>query len=230
MASVIRLSLLAPLAIGACLAMLPGFAQAQYKWIGADGRVNYSDLPPPPEHRRVLRTPGGAVHADAASGGDLRLPYALRSAVLRYPVVLYTGDDCPPCEQGRSLLSKRGVPFTEKRIQTGADARAFEALGFGESGLPALSVGASKMVGFESTRWDQALDAAGYPKSSMLPADHLARTVAPMHEEARTASDSAAAGARDGTSAGTAADQHRIDAGGLLLPAAQDIDPQRFRF
>lgn len=212
-------------ALAACLVLSPVDALAQYKWIGADGRVNYSDMPPPPDHRRLLRAPGGAASAEAPAAGDARLPYALRAAAHRYPVVLYTAADCEPCEQGRSHLARRGVPFTEKHVQTKADIEAFNALGFAEAQFPSVSVGREKMVGFEASRWDQMLDAAGYPKSSMLPANVAARTVEPMREErparAETARDPAAA----------ADDARRaIDAAGLLLPAAQQGDPDGFRF
>ncbi len=217
--------------VAACLALavaaLAGFApaaQAQYKWIGPDGRVNYGDRPPPVDTRRVMRAPAGVHASEAPAAGDHRLPYALRSAADRYPVVLYTAPDCDPCEMGRDHLTRRGVPFTEKRVQNAADVRAFEALKFGTSQFPVLTVGTDRMVGFEAGMWNRMLDSAAYPRSSMLPPNYLARTLEPMspppQETARVADEAVRAQAARGSA----------DVGGLLIPAQQERIENPIRF
>lgn len=217
------------LGLAVCLALAPSQASAQYKWIGADGRVNYSDIPPPPDHRRLLRAPGGAASAEAPSSGDARLPYALRTAAHRYPVVLHTAADCAPCEQGRDHLARRGVPFVEKSVRTRADIEAFSTLGYTETQFPAVSVGRERMVGFEASRWDQMLDAAGYPKSSMLPANVVARTVEPMLDKPPAHAEAPQPDPRERAAAlGDA--RRSIDAAGLLLPAAHHGELDGFRF
>ena len=213
---------LAGVALAAALAV-PA-AHAQYKWIGANGRVNYGDRPPPVDNRRLVRAPAGAHSSETPAAGDHRLPYALRSATVKYPVVLYTAPDCEPCELGREHLSQRGVPYTEKHVKSAADVRAFNALQFGASPqFPVLTVGTDRMVGFEATRWNGMLDAAAYPRSSMLPPNYLARTLdsmAPAHV-GRQADASAARGPSA---------QAEVDAGGVLVPASQERFENPIRF
>lgn len=212
---------LAGIALAAALAA-PA-AHAQYKWIDADGRVNYGDRPPPADSRRLMRAPTGAHSSEAPATGDHRLPYALRSAADKYPVVLYTAPDCDPCELGREHLSQRGVPFTEKQVRNAADVRAFNALQFGTSQFPVLTVGTDRMVGFEATMWHRMLDAAAYPRSSMLPANYLARTLEPMSAPQQ-------APKIDGELARAQTAQAEANAGGTPTPARQERVENPIRF
>ena len=70
-------------------------------------------------HRGARRT-SPAAHAG--------LPYELRQVVQRYPVTLYTSDECGPCGAGRSLLVTRGVPFEERTVKTNEDVDALQRL------------------------------------------------------------------------------------------------------
>lgn len=200
-------------------------AHAQYKWIGSDGRVNYGDRPPPADSRRLVRAPAGAHSSEAPASGDHRLPYALRTATTRYPVVLYTTADCEPCDLGRHHLMKRGVPFVEKQVKSAADAKAFGALKFESTQFPALAVGSDRMVGFEASRWDRMLDAAAYPRSSLLPPNYLARTLEPMTpaQPTTTAMSPASATAEPAEAASA-------DAGGLPLRAREERFENPIRF
>ncbi len=141
-----------------------GAAQAQYKYIGPDGRVVYSDQPPPP-NAKVLekKVPGGS----SASAGDL--PANIQTAMKTFPVILYTAPNCgAPCNDGRSLLSTRGVPFTEKTIKSQEDNAAFQKT-VSSRQLPVLLVGSGKQPLYDKDAWTSALDAAGYPATSQLP-------------------------------------------------------------
>lgn len=146
-----------------------GTAHAQYKWVEADGAINYGDRLPP-AGARVLATPRGPIASVNADG--VALPYALRTAVERYPVTLYTTPSCAPCELGRAHLVKRGIPFSERTITRQADADALRKLGLSGTTLPGLAVGREATDGFESGAWDRLLDAGGYPKTSMLPSGY----------------------------------------------------------
>ncbi|TDM06741.1 MAG: NrdH-redoxin [Ideonella sp. MAG2] len=95
------------------------------------------------------------------------LPVTLRPVVSRYPVTLYTASGCGPCDQGRSLLLQRGIPFVEKSVNTDEDAQALAQLS-GDRNLPVLSIGSQQLKGFQSKDWHGYLDAAGYPQSSTL--------------------------------------------------------------
>lgn len=150
------------------LLLLAGFAQAQgvYKIVGPDGKVTFSDKPP-----TAAQTAAGTAIAPLTSGGSSAgadLPYELRQVVAKYPVTLYTSSPCGPCDSGRTLLKSRGVPFNEKTVTTAEDGAALERLA-GESTLPFATIGGQKLRGFSETEWTQYLDAAGYPKSPVLP-------------------------------------------------------------
>lgn len=151
--------------VAACLlSTLVAPALAQYKWVSAGGTVTYSDLPPPAGITAQTLSRTGLIKRDEAA-----LPTGLASAAGKYPVVLYTTRDCAPCQQARALLVKRGVPFTEKTVQTQADADAFKRIGFEQPAFPAMSVGRERTTGLQTDDWERLIDAAGYPKSASLP-------------------------------------------------------------
>jgi glutaredoxin len=144
-------------------------AQAIYRIVDPDGRVRFSDQPPAPAEKATTLPPSG--RASAAGSEASGLPLALRQIVNRYPVTLYTGDNCAPCGSGRSVLTSRGIPFTERTVTTPQDAEALQKL-TGESSLPMLAIGGQQLKGFVSSEWSQYLDAAGYPATSQLPSGY----------------------------------------------------------
>ncbi|MDF3035416.1 MAG: glutaredoxin family protein [Paucimonas sp.] len=145
-----------------------GGAYAQmYKWVGPDGKVTYSDTPPPPSARKVETK----LLIDNASIDTSNLPYELAEAVKNSPVTLYTTSKCPACDDGRKLLSNRGVPFVEKTVSTSEDIAQLKKAG-GETHLPFLVVGRSKQQNFEPGAWNTTLTSAGYPESNRLPKNY----------------------------------------------------------
>ena len=140
-------------------------AQAVYRIVGPDGKVTFSDKPPVNATQGKIAATG--TGAAAASSGST-LPFELRQVASKYPVVLYTGAQCAPCETGRSLLTSRGVPYSERTITTNEDRVSLQRL-TSDTTLPYLTIGGQKIKGFNDTEWTQYLDAAGYPKTSALP-------------------------------------------------------------
>ena len=148
-------------------------AVAQYKWLTPEGTTVYSDVPPPTGARlmndRTVDQPVlSASAADTAPA--VELPYELKTVSGKFPVVLYTAPECAPCALARQHLAARGVPFSEKSISTSADFEAFKSRGFSDNSFPAMTVGREKAVGFETGAYDRLLNAAGYPRTSKLPA------------------------------------------------------------
>jgi glutaredoxin len=138
-----------------------GSASAQiYKWTDSRGVTHYSDTPASSQAIAV----GVAPPAPAL----LSLPYELAQAARKHPVTLYSTTGCAVCDHGRALLKARGIPFTEKTVTSDADEARLRDAG-GDGSLPLLLVGRSKLVGFEAVAWQGALDAAAYPRRSMLP-------------------------------------------------------------
>lgn len=160
-----------------CLcAALAVHAQAVYRIVGADGRVTFSDKPPVnAEQGKVAATGLGAAAAASAAA----LPFELRQVVTRYPVTLYSAPDCSPCASARSLLSGRGIPFSERSVTSAEDVAALQRLS-GENSLPFLTVGEQRIRGFSDAEWTQYLDAAGYPRTSMLPASYRQAAASPL--------------------------------------------------
>ena len=142
-------------------------AQAQqplYRSVEPNGQVTYSD-----------RLPGGAAVRQAnvgekvsPAGGGAQLPYELAQARQKFPVTLYSGNDCHVCVSARGLLVRRGVPYIERTVSTEADLKAMREM-FGDTSIPVLTVGRQHIRGIEEGEWNRNLDAAGYPKTSMLP-------------------------------------------------------------
>ena len=160
--------------------LFPGNVQAQlYKWVGADGKVTYSDTPPPANAKQL------STKANIAGGtNSTPLPFELAAAVAKNPVTLYTFADCAPCNEGRALLKKRGVPFAEKTIKTKEDSEKLKQVS-GQEQLPMLIISSSKFTGFNDQQWQEALNQAGYPETSRLPKDYSyppAEPAAPVTE------------------------------------------------
>jgi glutaredoxin len=152
-------------------------AQPVYRQVAPNGKVTFSDQPPA-ANARPAAVP--AAPATAESGGaTAALPYELQQVVQRYPVTIYTRDDCAPCDAGRSLLSTRGVPFNERQVKTPEDGDALMRLS-GQNALPLLTIGAQQLKGFSDGEWSQYLDAAGYPKSIRLPVGYRNAPAQPM--------------------------------------------------
>ena len=171
--------------------VLAGPAGAQYKVIGADGSVTYTDRTPVDSSAKVqamrrdgslaATTPATAPAAGTpASTAPVALPFELRALVARFPVLLYTtNQDCSPCLQARNLLTQRGVPYSERSISSDDDIGALQRLTGGRS-VPALTVGAQALRGFQEQDWQSTLDLAGYPKESRLPRGWQAAPISPL--------------------------------------------------
>ena len=159
----------------AALGALPAAAQV-FRIVGPDGKVTFSDRPPPGGNATPAKTVEMPATAGAASGG---LPLELRNLATRYPFVLYTSRDCGPCGSARTFLAQRGVPYTERTVTTEADIEALGKIA-GEPRVPFATLGAQHLSGFSEAEWTQYLDAAGYPKVSQLPPSYRNPAPAPL--------------------------------------------------
>ena len=138
-------------------------AQTTYRWVDqASGQTVFSDQPPPPG------TPGVIRVGQEATDSEPQVPYATRQAAEKYPVTLFTAASCTDtCSQARDLLNQRGVPFTEKMLNTEEEHAEFsKQMGSKDVMVPSLIVGQQRFRGLESGAWNNLLDLAGYPKSA----------------------------------------------------------------
>lgn len=145
-------------------------AQGVYRIVGPDGKVTFSDRAPPGGNAQPAIS-AGAGAAAAPAPGNAALPLEVRQVANRFPVKLYTGNDCAPCTSARNYLTARGIPFVENTVSTGEDIEALQRLS-GSASLPFGSIGEQKLVGYSEGEWAQYLDAAGYPKQSRLPRNY----------------------------------------------------------
>jgi glutaredoxin len=149
------------IALAALLCAASASAQV-YKWKDEKGVVHFSDTPPANARDKArLRNAGGGDSGPA-------LPYELAQAARAHPVTLYTASSCGPCDQARTFLQQRGIPYSEKSVSTVEDSRKLKEAG-SDGSLPLLLVGRDKLVGFQASAWNAALDAAAYPAQPILP-------------------------------------------------------------
>ncbi|MFZ5549409.1 MAG: glutaredoxin domain-containing protein [Pseudomonadota bacterium] len=167
-----------PLLAAGLLLALAGPAHAVYKVVGPDGKVTYTDTPPPANSNAKVQSV--AVGSGSGSPNLSNLPYELQQAAGKYPVTLYAAPGCRPCDSGRQLLRQRGIPFAEKRLSaTPADSEALQRMA-GTAELPVLTIGQQQVKGLVASDWHSYLDAAGYPRESKLPASYRAPAATPM--------------------------------------------------
>jgi glutaredoxin len=150
--------------LGLALLVLAEAAAAQvYKWKDEHGATHYGDAPPPRVKSELLETDKQTpVQAPI-------LPDELARAAQAAPVVLYTTARCDACDQGRALLRARGIPFSERTVNTAQDQQQLQQAGGGKNELPLLLVGSRTMTGFQAAAWQEALTSAAYPRQKMLP-------------------------------------------------------------
>ncbi|MBS0608119.1 MAG: glutaredoxin family protein [Proteobacteria bacterium] len=165
-----------PIATAAACTLLALAAQAQqvYRIVGPDGKVTFSDRAPA---KGADPTPVGS--GQRAGGSNDALPYPLRQVATRFPVTLYTGNDCLPCNGARNLLVNRGIPFTERTVASNEDIDALKRLS-GEASLPFGTIGGQQLKGFSDSEWSQYLDAAGYPAQSQLSPSYRRPAATPL--------------------------------------------------
>lgn len=173
-------STLALLALLALLAAVAATAQTQqvYRYVDPEGRVVYSDKPPPPNARDAQTKRIGQNTIETSD-----LSYSEVMAEERFPVTLYTFGCGTVCDTASALLNKRGVPHTVVDVGQSDGADKLKRL-TGGLDAPALQVGDQYSTGFNESRWQNLLDDAGYPKTPPPRTAPVGRAPAPPPEPA----------------------------------------------
>ena len=146
-----------------------GPAQAQqYRWVDKNGKVQFTDAPPPADAKDVRKVEGAAPAA-AQTGAEAPLPYEIARLQADFPVTLYTSPGCKDaCELPRAALNKRGVPFKEVQAWNKETIDELKRISGGNE-VPVLTVGRDTLRGFEQSAFDAMLDSAGYPSAGTVP-------------------------------------------------------------
>lgn len=141
------------LCLALCASILWGPAAARaeiYKWVDADGRVQFSDQPPAQAEAEEVRlspinTFRGVSVEDyeaAETSGHVRPKR----------VVMYSADWCGVCTRAKRFFVGKGIPFQERDIERSGTARK-EWERMNASGVPVILVGGKRMNGFSENRF-----------------------------------------------------------------------------
>lgn len=131
------------------LAFATPAAAELYRWTDSQGRVHYSDQPPPPNIKQMKRI--------ASPGASSAEPTQARP-----PVVLYNADCGPTCDQAADYLRQRGVPFSLRNAEKDKAAATELKARTGALEVPVLFIGESMQRGYSPSVWDKMLEVAGY--------------------------------------------------------------------
>ena len=151
--------LLRALVLGVASGLAGAQVQQVYRYIDLEGRVVYSDKPPPPNAKDPQAKRVGANSIETSA-----LSFATQQAQERYPVTLYTFSCGIICDSAQGMLNKRGVPHTVVDVSQGDGADRLMRVSGGID-APALQVGDQFAVGFSEAKWQGMLSDAGYPKT-----------------------------------------------------------------
>lgn len=141
-------------------------AQQMYRWVDKDGRVHYTQNPPPRDAAKSIEQ--RRLNPVRPPDGSEPMPFSVRQAVENFPVTLYTSPDCARgCTEARALLAKRGIPYREVSITDPASRDVLQKA-TGDTQVPSMLVGRTVEKGFEEGSFNSILDTAGYPRTSMF--------------------------------------------------------------
>ena len=175
----------------ALLLLISGLAAAQaqqvYRYIDLDGRVVYSDKPPPPTAKDAQAKRIGANSIETSD-----LSYATAQAQERYPVTLYSFSCGVVCDTAQGVLNKRGVPHTVIDVSVGDGAERLKRLSGGLD-APTIQVGDQYATGFNEGKWQAMLTDAGYPKTPPPRTTPVGRPPLPVVTAPSTTSQTVAA-------------------------------------
>jgi hypothetical protein len=175
----------------ALLLLISGLAAAQiqqvYRYIDLDGRVVYSDKPPPPTAKDAQAKRIGANSIETSD-----LSFATAQAQERYPVTLYSFSCGVVCDTAQGVLNKRGVPHTVIDVSVSDGAERLKRLSGGLD-APTIQVGDQYATGFNEGKWQAMLTDAGYPKTPPPRTTPVGRPPIPIVTAPSTTSQTVAA-------------------------------------
>jgi glutaredoxin len=141
------------------LAMLIAAAPAGggiYKWTDPQGRVHYSDNPPPEGKAQQVKVKINSIQGPAVVS-TLRDTSAAKA---KEKVRIYTAVWCGYCKRAKAHLAAKGVAYDEMDVETSERGRS-EFAQLGGRGVPVILVGNQRMDGFDASGLDAMLASAG---------------------------------------------------------------------
>ena len=138
-----------------------------YKWVDEKGNISYQDSPPP-KNVEILDSD---VLKDQ-NKGKKKVRELRPSSELDYqddgskPVMIYTADNCKPCQSVVLFLTQKQVPFIERDIRNDRKARERLSNLSKQITVPSLFIGSRIIQGDSEAVIARALEEAGYLKSN----------------------------------------------------------------
>ena len=138
------------------VASLPASAGV-YKWTDAQGRVHYSDNPPPEAKAQQVKVKINSIQGPAVVSTVRDIPAAKAKEKVR----IYTAVWCSYCKKAKAHLATRGVPYDDVDVEASERGRS-EFNQLGGRGVPVILVGNQRMDGFDASGLDAMLAGAGW--------------------------------------------------------------------
>jgi glutaredoxin len=137
--------------------MIAGTRAGIYKWVDGDGRVQFSDRPPPEGGAEQVELPEintyeGVSVEDLVERLDTRSREPKRAKSRK--VVMYSASWCGVCARARRFFQAEGIPFRELDIEKSQSARR-DWKRMRATGVPVILVGGKRMSGFSEARFMQ---------------------------------------------------------------------------
>jgi glutaredoxin len=130
-----------------------------YKWVDENGKVHYSDSPPPGRKAKKLdlkiNSLGGPPVVSAITGAGKPVVAAAAGGVK-----IYTTTWCGYCKQAKAYMQARGTRFQEIDVENSAQGQA-EFRAIGGRGVPVILVGNRRMDGYSQGSLEAMLKQAG---------------------------------------------------------------------
>jgi glutaredoxin len=129
-----------------------------YKWIDENGKVHYTDSPPPGKKAKKLDLKINSISGPPVVSSFSSPTSSANAGMAK--VKLYTTTWCGYCKKAKAYLQARGTPFQEIDVENSAQGQSeFSALG--GRGVPVILVGNQRMDGYSEGTLAGMLKQAG---------------------------------------------------------------------
>lgn len=128
-----------------------------YKWVDAEGQVQFSDRPPPQAgveqvELGEINTYKGVSVEEYQDIGPAEKPRGDQRPGKAKKVVMYSASWCGVCTRAKRFFKAEGIPFRELDVDENSKAkREWERMN--ASGVPVILVGGKRMNGFSEKRF-----------------------------------------------------------------------------
>lgn len=126
-----------------------------YKWTDVNGKVHFSDKPPPNENAETIDEQRLSSRASSYTLAEIKILSIDSSANQNnQKLIMYTTSSCGYCAKARSYFAKQRIPYKEKNIETSEKYHS-EFKKIGGKGVPVILWEKNKMNGFSIKKFEK---------------------------------------------------------------------------